>query len=116
MRGLLILPVLFGCAAFAQSFDVASVKPSARAVGRDYNNQVTLGAGGFTGRNTTLKRLIAEAYGLQPYQVSGGPKWLDENEYDVLAKTEKPAGAEQARAMLRALLAERFHLLAHRET
>jgi uncharacterized protein (TIGR03435 family) len=100
----------------AQSFDVASVKPSVRTAGKDYNNQITIGTAGFSGKNVTLKRLIGEAYGLQAPQVFGGPKWLDENEYDIEAKAGGPATREQLRAMLQPLLADRFHLKVHRET
>ena len=111
-----VMPLaLLTWAAFAQTFEVASVKPSAHPVGPDYNNQVTIGPSGFSGRNVTLKRLIMDAYGLQPHQVSG-PKWLGDNEYDVEAKAYKPASKEELRLMLRPLLAQRFHLMVHRET
>src|ERR1700735_2221003 len=98
-------------AVFAQSFDVASVKVSEKLVGPDYNNRVTLSPAGFSGRNVTLKRLVMEAYGLQPYQVvAGGPKWLDSVEYDVEAKAGGPVPGEQLRRMLQTLLTDRFHL------
>jgi uncharacterized protein (TIGR03435 family) len=48
-----------------------------------------------------------------------GPSWLDpptEDEYDVVAKVERPATTDEIRAMLRTLLAARFQLRAHRET
>ena len=41
------------------SFDVVSVKPSSNLVGPDYNNQLTFSPSGITGKNVTLKRLIA---------------------------------------------------------
>src|ERR1700722_17548122 len=84
----------------AQSFDVASVKASARAVGKDYNNQIAIGPSNFTGRNVTLQRLIVDAYGIDPPQVFGGPKWLDENEYDVEAKAAQSTSKEDLRKML----------------
>ncbi len=101
---------------FGQSFDVASIKPSVRQVGRDANNQISISPSGFTGRNTTLKRLIVQAYGLQPYQVFGGPNWLDGAEYDVDAKADGALTKERLAAMLRALLADRFHLAVHHDT
>jgi uncharacterized protein (TIGR03435 family) len=117
MRAFLaVTPLLFWhCASFAQTFDVASVKPSRRTLGRDANSPVTLGATGLNGRNVTLKRLIVEAYNLQPHQVSGGPKWLDDNEYDIDAKADGPATKETLRMMLRTLLADRFRLSVHSE-
>jgi uncharacterized protein (TIGR03435 family) len=107
--------LLVHCPSFAQTFEVASVKPSLHTVGRDANRQVVFGPAGLTGRNVTLKRLIVEAYELQPHQVAGGPGWLDDSEYDIDAKTS-PVPQGQLRQMLRGLLAERFHLSVHPET
>ena len=90
--------------ASAPAFDVASVKPSQHIVGPDYNNQLTYSPDGLTARNVTLKRLIAEAYGLQLSQVSG-PNWLDQNEYDIGAKAGGVGTREQMAPMLRSLLA-----------
>lgn len=103
-------------ASFAQSFDVASVKPSRQTIGRDANSQISFGGTGLSGRNVTLKRLIVEAYNLQPHQVSGGPRWLDDSEYDIDAKPDGSATKESLRLMLRALLAERFRLSTHTES
>jgi uncharacterized protein (TIGR03435 family) len=116
---LVFLPVLIA-ASFGQAvsktpeFDVASVRLSEHAVGPDYNNQITYSPSGFTARNITLKRLIAEAYRLQLNQISG-PSWLDRNEYDVEAKTTAASGREQMAPMLQSLLAERFNLREHSE-
>ena len=108
--------LILAAALHGQSFDVASVKTSAKTVGPDYNNQVTFGPSSFTGKNVTLKRLVVEAYGVDPPQVFGGPKWLGEAEYDIEAKAGQPAAKEQLRKMLQPLLAARFHLVIHRET
>jgi uncharacterized protein (TIGR03435 family) len=99
----------------APSFDVASVRPSQHNVGPDYNNQLSYAPGEITARNVTIKRMVAEAYQLQMDQVSG-PNWIDQNEYDVEAKTAGAASKEQSALMLRSLLAERFHLTQHSET
>jgi uncharacterized protein (TIGR03435 family) len=109
----------FACLAaviHAQSFDVASVKLSAKPVGPDYNNQVTIGPSTFSGKNVTLKRLVGLAYTLEPSQVFGGPKWFEETEYDVEAKSDRGFSKEDLSKMLQSLLAERFHLATHRET
>jgi uncharacterized protein (TIGR03435 family) len=98
----------------APSFDVASVKPSQHIVGPDYNNQLTYSPDGLTARNATLKRLIAEAYGLQLNQVTG-PNWLDQNEYDIQARAGGVGTREQMAPMLRTLLAARFNLVEHNE-
>jgi uncharacterized protein (TIGR03435 family) len=100
----------------AQSFDAASVKPSAKSVGPDYNNQIVIGPSAFSAKNITLKGLIVEAYGLAPTQVFAGPKWLDQSEFDVEAKAGHAVSRDELRKMLQPLLAERFHLAIHRET
>lgn len=97
------------------SFEVASVKPSQRPVGADYNNQFIVSPSGITARNATLRRLVSEAYRLQVRQVLG-PSWLDQNEYDIEARTSEKANQEQLDRMLRALLAARFNLRQHSET
>ena len=107
---------LFAGIACAQSFDVASVKPSAKPVGKDYNNQIATGPSTFTAKNVTLKRLIAEAYNLEPPRIFAGPKWLDEDEFDVEAKADRAVSREDLRRMLQPLLAGRFHLVLHHET
>jgi uncharacterized protein (TIGR03435 family) len=107
--------ILVQAPAKTQAFEIASVKPSQRRAGADYNNQLTFSPIGLNGRNVTLKRLISEAYRLQLNQVTG-PSWLDENEYDIEAKTEGALTKDQLPVMLQALLAERFNLKHHRET
>jgi uncharacterized protein (TIGR03435 family) len=98
----------------APAFDVASVKPSQRFVGPDYNNQLSYSPTGIIARNVTLKRLVAEAYQLQLSQVLG-PNWLDKNEYDIDARSAGAGTREQHALMLRSLVAERFKLTQHSE-
>jgi uncharacterized protein (TIGR03435 family) len=98
----------------ARVFDVASVRPSQRLVGPDYNNQLRYSSAGFTGRNVTLKRLLAEAYRLQLNQIQG-PGWLDQNEYDVEARTTRAVDKGEVAMMLQRLLADRFKLKEHSE-
>jgi uncharacterized protein (TIGR03435 family) len=115
------LLALLTIAAFAHaqprqpSFEVVSVRPSQQQVGPDYNNQITYSATGFTGRNVTLKRLVAEAWRCQMSQVIG-PPWLDRNEYDIAARLPDGAASEQIPLMLRSFLSDRFHLKEHTET
>lgn len=92
-------------------FDVASLKASSQTVGPDYNNKLAFEPNGIRARNATLRRLIAEAYGLQVNQIVG-PVWLDRNEYDLEAKSARAVSA----GMLQPLLAERFGLKVHHET
>ena len=96
------------------AFDVASIKPAAPgARGSFFNNS----AGGLVRiTNMTLKDLLVFAYRIQPFQVSGGPPWVDSDHYDVEAKPDKDPGPDQSRIMLQGLLADRFGLKIHRET
>ena len=70
---------------------------------------------GFTGRNVTLRRLVAEAWQCQLDQVFG-PPWLDHNEYDIATRMPEGASKEQISLMLRSLLSERFRLKEHSDT
>jgi uncharacterized protein (TIGR03435 family) len=101
------------CGAFAQTFDVASVKPSKLVVGRD--GTIATDPGRLIARNATLKRLIFEAWQIPWAQIAGGPDWLDSDEFDIDAKAESSASAEQLRVMLRALLTDRFRMAVRSE-
>jgi uncharacterized protein (TIGR03435 family) len=62
-----------------------------------------------------LRGLLTLAYGLRRYQVVG-PDWLDSERFDVIATIRPGATKEEVNAMVRNLLAERFHISLHRET
>jgi uncharacterized protein (TIGR03435 family) len=118
---LILVSVLLAAAARAScqparpAFDVASVRPSAHTVGPDYNNQIGWTAEGFTGKNVTLRRLIADAWNLQLDQVIG-PPWLDRDEYEIEARSAEGATPAQRALMLQSLLVDRFNLKQHSET
>jgi uncharacterized protein (TIGR03435 family) len=73
----------------------------------------------FTMRNAPLSFLIQFAYkvDLQDY-ISAMPGWMESQEYDISAKVEgeQQLTLEQTRPMLQHMLAQRFHLVCHRET
>src|SRR5690242_18550318 len=78
-----------------RAFDVASIKPAAPGQ-RGYSIQPQNGT--LKVRNTTLKLLIAEAYHVYDFQVSGGPGWVDGERFDIDAKSEgQPASGAQMR-------------------
>jgi uncharacterized protein (TIGR03435 family) len=97
-------------------FEVASVKPTATQGSFTFDFPP---GGRFSGRNLTVQNLLRIAYGLQDYQISGGPGWIDSAGFDIQARaaasTSEPT-REQVREMIQALLADRFHLVVHRET
>jgi uncharacterized protein (TIGR03435 family) len=61
-----------------------------------------------------LRTLIIEAYGIRGFQIEH-PPWVAENRYDIFAKVPPGTTPQQAKAMMRNLLAERFHLQVRRE-
>jgi uncharacterized protein (TIGR03435 family) len=78
---------------------------------------------GFTITNLSIKNLIASAYNIKQYLISGGPSWINSTGFDVQAKVApedvaafKKLPATQRGLMLRKILIERFHLAAHIET
>lgn len=110
---LLTPSMVFSQAATARpTFEVASVKPSTPG---SSGGGITPGPDGLTARNVTLLFCIRIAYDVQEYQVSG-PGWLNNEQYDIAAKTAAPVGQDQLRLMLQTLLADRFGLVLHRET
>lgn len=117
------------------AFDVASIKPMEDPVAR-----FGMGAGAAAGRpfipvmggpmgmlefrpgnvgtnpvGVTAAKVILEAYRLKPEQISGGPDWLYFDRFQLQAKAEN-ADEDRLRLMLQTLLAERFHMVTHRET
>jgi bla regulator protein BlaR1 len=105
-------------------FEVASIKPN-----RSGGGQVSIGiqpGGRLTATNVTVRELIRLAYQVQPFQILGGPAWLNSDRFDVQAKAEAefPPGAPLTpgsgpgvpQRMLQGLLADRFKLVVRPET
>jgi uncharacterized protein (TIGR03435 family) len=111
MRALLLLTL--AAAASGQTFDVASIKPATPAFGRVRGNKVV--DNGVDFQAVTLKFAITFAYNVKDYQVVG-PAWLTDSHWEIVAKAAGPVTRNEATAMMRSLLAERFHLQAHTET
>jgi uncharacterized protein (TIGR03435 family) len=100
------------CALAGQVFDVASIKPTGpNRPGVPFR----VGPDSFS-MHGRLKDLIQQGYEVEDYQVAGAPEWVQTERYDVLAKAASAASPHEIRAMLKALLAERFRLKMHRET
>jgi len=113
----LLLGSLLAVAAFGQqappAFDAASIKASTASA--DSSSGITTDTGRIAGRNVTLKRCIRGAYDIPEARVVGGPRWANEDRFDIDAKASGPAGEHELMAMLQQLLAERFKLQIHRE-
>jgi bla regulator protein BlaR1 len=126
-------PMLAGATSQQQSadgqalpqFEVASIKPDKSG---DRRMMMRAQPGGrFEMSHVTLKAMIRNAYQVQDFQLVGGPNWIDDDHFDVIAKAEQSGSGDPFRAeksgqpsrgqlMLRALLAERFKLAVHTDT
>jgi uncharacterized protein (TIGR03435 family) len=113
--------VLLSIPAFGQSspasstFEIADVRVGDRQV----NIAVTGNAirdGRYELHNATMVDLIRIAHGVDAEKVMGGPSWLELDRYTVIAKAPAGTSVENARIMLRALLADRFTLVVHQDT
>jgi uncharacterized protein (TIGR03435 family) len=112
----LILLSIGAWAVFAQpaarpQFEVASIKPSV--------SQRIMNVRPLPGRLTadaTLPILIQYAYGVEPFQVVGGPNGLMSSRYQIDAKADAAASRDQMFLMLQSLLKDRFQLKTHRDT
>ena len=117
---------LTAIAAFAQTmptFEVATVKPAAPLDVAKI--QAALQAGGKMPVGVSvdsrraeylyvdLKTLIARAYSVKPYQITG-PDWLGTTRFDIIAKIPDGASKEDEPKMLQSLLEDRFKLTTHR--
>jgi uncharacterized protein (TIGR03435 family) len=100
-----------------------SIKPT--TPGTEGGGRQLLPGGRVSLRNTTLKALVGAAnqrFMWDSAEVIGGPDWINETHFDVTAlapgglpKVDADGFPSQLLAMFRALLADRFRLVAHWE-
>jgi uncharacterized protein (TIGR03435 family) len=106
--------IVFGQTPSRLEFEVASIRPS--------NNQsqekvaVGLHLDGSHARIATyaVRDIVAMAYRVKPYQVSG-PDWIASERFDINATLPAGSTASDIPEMLQSLLADRFRLKMHRE-
>ncbi len=102
-------------------FEVATVRPN-----KSGESGASLGprpGGRMIGTNQTVRNLIRNAFNVQPYQLIGGPDWVDSDRFDIQAKA---ADADlDAKGMLtytqfalrlQSLLEDRFKMVTRWET
>jgi bla regulator protein BlaR1 len=123
----LAMPIAIGIIHAAPlQFEVASIKTD-RSSG--FGNMDFPPNGHVNIVNVTLKGITRASYGLQDYQIIGGPNWLDTDRFDVQAKPSpdyepKPptrcfppnCPLTPIQLMMQDLLRDRFQLRTHRET
>jgi uncharacterized protein (TIGR03435 family) len=102
------------------TFEVASVKQNTSGDGRIMIQNQPGGRVTMTGVPARL--LVQQAYQLQQFQLVGGPAWLANDRFDIVAKMAGepkpfvPGQPQPVMLALRPLLAERFKLKLHKET
>jgi uncharacterized protein (TIGR03435 family) len=97
----------------AASFDAASVKKN---VSSDTRTRFETPPGRLNAINAPLRFLIRQAYRVPEARVLGGPAWLDNDRFDIVATAPAGATTDAIRVMLRDLLKMRFGLAMHMET
>jgi hypothetical protein len=117
VRSLLVIAATIATLAVAQSplsFEVASVKPFQGLATEVYVHvsgpKVTISEYGLLG-------LVMAAYKVEPWQISGGPAWLESDRFNIVANAPgdvRPTD-DQIQRMLQSLLADRFQLKVHRD-
>jgi uncharacterized protein (TIGR03435 family) len=106
----------------AKQFEVATIKPSpeppANRFGFPVRPSIRFGSNGrLDATQATLFDLIMRAFDTQDFRVVDGPGWIKSARFDVAAQAPAPfeGDAGEMRAMLKALLADRFGLRTHTE-
>jgi len=127
-----LIALAFCTLAAAQTFEVASIKPSAP----DVRNSIIepMPGGGLRIEGVPMKAILSWAYQVQNYQIAGGPGWVETENWSIVAKPSAPppdgvpleyekmteaqraTTADLVHRRLQALLAEHFHLVLRRET
>ncbi len=103
-------------------FEVATVKPN-----KSGESGASLGprpGGRLHGTNQTARNLIRGAFNLQPYQMIGGPDWMDSDRFDIVAKAADAdldakgmlVAPQEYMLRLQSLLEDRFQMATHWET
>jgi uncharacterized protein (TIGR03435 family) len=102
------------------TFVVASIKPAkpmepGRMMMGMNGGPGTSSPGQITVTNMNLRDLMANAFSVKSYQISG-PDWIDSQRFDIIAKVPGDATKDDARVMMQNLLKERFGLTLHHDS
>jgi uncharacterized protein (TIGR03435 family) len=108
----------------APHYEIASIRENTSPLPYSVTRRDPPHTASFHGTNLTLPDLITYTYGVNEYQIIGGPGWMRSARFDIEAKGDDEAnrglvalGEEQALAakklMLKELLTTRFHLEIH---
>ena len=125
-RKLISIPIaLIACMAglasleFAQSaktapqFETVSVKPNKSD---DSGMMPRFGAELFSFTNVSLRNFVMNIYRLKDYQLVGTSGWMNNDKWDIVARTTDSTTMQEKYEMAKSVLAERFQLKFHWET
>ena len=107
--------LILSSVAFGQTFEVASIRPSAGPAAERMAVGVHIDGARISCTSLSLRDYITSAYQVKLYQVVA-PDWIAGERFDVQATLPPGATQEQVPDMLKALLADRFGMKFHRET
>ncbi|HEY3740799.1 MAG TPA: TIGR03435 family protein [Bryobacteraceae bacterium] len=110
---------LMAAAAGAQSterltFDEQSVKP-ASPNGWSGGIRAMRNLEGWQATNVTVKLMMSFMYNVPNGRITGGPRWIDTERFDVHARTFRQSSVDELRIMFQNLIADEFKLRFHKE-
>lgn len=120
-RAVQVLVYLFAAhLAFPQTaaqpaFEAASIKQNTGPANGTGTVRILPG-GRLRAENALVRAIIQNAHDVKPFEIVGGPAWIDSARYDIEAKPAGETSEREARLMTQTLLEERFQLRTHRET
>jgi uncharacterized protein (TIGR03435 family) len=116
LLGILICVTAFGQTPAARpEFEVASIKPSAPMGSAKVLAGMHVDGSQVSWASLSLNDYLGSAYRVRSYQISG-PDFMASERFDITAKLPAGSVVKDVRAMLQALLEDRFQLKMHRET
>jgi uncharacterized protein (TIGR03435 family) len=97
------------------TFDVATIRLSEPGL-QNGGIKPLPGGNGYTVKNIPVKLMISLMYRVPMRQISGEPEWVNNDRYDIEAKTDGSYSTDDLHIMFQNLLADRFNLKFHIET
>jgi len=97
------------------TFEVASIKPT-KPGGRGGGIKPKSAGQGYDAQGATVRLMISLMYRMPMQHVTGGPQWLDSDQWDVEARADKAHSLDDLHIMFQNLLADEFKLKFHKET
>jgi len=114
-----VVAALMGASIAAQQpkprFEVASIKRNDSRRMSDALVPRVLPGGRLRAGNASVEQLLWFAYDWKAYRIVGGPDWARQEQFDITAKAENDAPADQIKLMVQSLLEDRFKLVTHVE-